>query len=488
MSEEYDFDFFVIGGGSGGLAASKAAAALGARVGLADFIQPSPAGTTWGLGGTCVNVGCIPKKLLHIAAQRAEVLREAELFGLAESKPEIVQANWEKVISNINMYIRKLNWKYKADLRDNRVKYYNSFATFEDKNTLLLTDKKGGTERVTSKQILIACGGRPSLGNYPGAEECCISSDDIFWRKTPPGRTLVVGASYIALECAGFIAGLGFDVTVMVRSVLLRGFDSDISDKIGASMERRGVKFEKGMVPSRFEKNLDNGRVRVWGPNNSELYGEFDTVLMAIGRSGFAGRLNLDAAGVDWNSSNGKIRIVKNMEDETNVRGVYALGDVVEGRAELTPPAIFAGKLLAERLFGGSHQVMDYNLVPTTIFTPVEYGCVGLSEEEAPAGCVVYHRFFQPLDESLSLDAPEDECYIKVITEPVDGRVVGVHYLGPHAGEVIQGLAVAVKKGITKTDLDNTVGIHPTNAEWFVSLSLTSVKEDGVELTAGGGC
>merc|ERR1719387_3428000 len=166
------------------------------------------------------------------------------------------------MISNVNNYIKGINWNYKTELRSKKVKYYNKFATFADPHTLALDDGKGGEpKKVTAKYIMIATGGRPNLGGYPGAEECCISSDDIFWMKKPPGKTLVVGASYIALECAGFLATLGFDTTVMVRSILLRGFDQDMAKRIGAYMERHGVKFERGMVPERFEK-CDNGKVR----------------------------------------------------------------------------------------------------------------------------------------------------------------------------------------------------------------------------------
>jgi thioredoxin/glutathione reductase (selenoprotein) len=490
---QYDFDFFVIGGGSGGLAAAKAAATLGAKTGLADFVKPSPAGTSYGLGGTCVNVGCIPKKLLHIAAHRLEVIKEASEFGLASSSSETeARANWEKLIQSVNMYIRKLNWNYKTELRDNQVTYYNAFAKFIDKHTLELTNKAGEVQRVSAKYILIACGGRPSLGGYPGAEENCISSDDIFWKKSAPGSTLVVGASYIALESAGFLNGLGFQTTVMVRSILLRGFDQDVAGMIGKSMERMGVKFEWGLTPSRFEKNPETGKVKVFVPGENgqgALFGEFDTVLMAVGRNGCAKQLNLEAAGVMYKQTNGKI--YASNDDRTNVDNIFALGDVVDGRMELTPPAIMAGKLLAERLFAFATQQMDYNNIPTTVFTPVEYGCVGLSEDQAKATvpyATVYHRYFKPLEHNLLHDRPDDECYMKVITEPKEGRIVGMHYLGPNAGEVIQGFAAAIKAGVTKEHLDSTIGIHPTSAEWFVQGNLNTVKQEGAELTTGGGC
>jgi len=201
----YDYDLFVIGGGSGGMAASKKASDLGAKVAVADFVKPSPAGTTWGLGGTCVNVGCIPKKLMHHAALFRESMADAHGLGWDTRASH----SWEEMVTKVNSYIKSLNWGSKTELRSKNVTYFNSFATFEDAHTLKLDNGKGKVEKVTAKYILIACGGRPNLGGYPGVEECCISSDDIFWKKKAPGKTLVVGASYIALECAGFLAAFG---------------------------------------------------------------------------------------------------------------------------------------------------------------------------------------------------------------------------------------------------------------------------------------
>ncbi|KAF4670783.1 thioredoxin reductase [Perkinsus olseni] len=489
----YDWDLFVIGGGSGGLAASKTAAALGARVAVADFVKPSPQGTTWGLGGTCVNVGCIPKKLFHMSAQTAET--EASLRCCDRLLVVTASHNWDAMIRNVTTYISSLNWGYKSELRSNNVKYYNSFATFIDKNTLKLTDKRGREVIVTARYILIATGGRPNLGGYPGAEECCISSDDIFRRSTPPGKTLVVGASYIALESAGFIAGFGYDTTVMVRSILLRGFDQDMAERIGKYMENHGTKFAREMVPTKFERTED-GKVRVYAKGASDIsdddgteFGVFDTVLMAVGRTGCAGWLSLDNAGVHYDAGKGKIPVDK--EEKTNIDNIYAIGDVVEGMLELTPVAIQSGKMLAERLFGGASKLMDYHNVPTTVFTPIEYASVGMSEENARDqygdDLIVYHSFFKPLLWALNKERGDADCYMKVICENKgDRKVVGVHILGPDAGEMIQGLAVAMKAGCTKAHLDDTVGIHPTCAETFTTL--TQIKEDGQDAAVGGSC
>jgi thioredoxin reductase (NADPH) len=483
---DYDFDYFVIGGGSGGLASAKKAASLGAKVAVADFVKPSPAGTTWGLGGTCVNVGCIPKKLMHTSSLFRET--QADMHGLGwESK---TSHSWEKMVGEVNGYIKGLNYGAKGELRDAKIKYYNKFAKFAGPNTIELEDKKGAKEQVTAKNILIACGGRPNLGGYPGAEECCISSDDIFWRKNPPGKTLVVGASYIALETAGFVAGFGFDTTVMVRSILLRGFDQDIATKIGDYMEKKGIKFVRQTVPSKFEKTAD-GKTKVFVDDKE--FGVYDTVFIAIGRTGCAGWLNLEAAGVPYDAKTGKVKA--NEDDSTSVPHIYAVGDVLEGLPELTPVAIQAGRLLANRLYGSKNKRnMDYADIATTVFTPIEYGAVGLTEDDAKKkfgdNMVVYHMLNKPLSWGLNSEREDDYGFFKVICDKSqDEKVVGIHLLGPDAGEVTQGLALAMKAGITKDDFDNCVGIHPTFAEGLTTMyKETTLKKEGEEVSKPKSC
>jgi len=478
----YDYDLFVIGGGSGGLAAAKQASDLGAKVAVADFVKPSPAGTTWGLGGTCVNVGCIPKKLMHISALYREIQGDAHGIGWETKSSH----SWENMLQSVNNYIKSLNWGSKTDLRTKGVKYYNSYATFKDAHTIDLDNGKGKLETATAKYILIACGGRPTYGDVPGTKECCVSSDDIFWMKKAPGKTLVVGASYIALECAGFLAGFGFDVTVMVRSILLRGFDQDIAGMIGDYMESHGVKFAKEMVPSKFEK-MPNGQVKVYVKDAE--YGVYDTVLMAIGRTGCAGLLNLEAAGVPYNK-NGKVTC--NDNDQTCVPHIYAIGDVIEGKPELTPVAIQAGKLLCKRLFSGSTKKMDYMDVATAVFTPLEYGCVGYSEDEAKTKLgkdriKVYHATAQPLEWNLNHERKNDMGYMKLVCDVNEKeKVIGIHITGPNAGEIIQGLAVAIRCGVTKEHFDDCVGIHPTYAESYTTM--TELKVEGAALPTKGGC
>ncbi|CAD7968010.1 unnamed protein product [Amoebophrya sp. A120] len=478
----YDYDLFVVGGGSGGLAAAKKAGEMGKKTAVADFVEPSPAGTSWGLGGTCLNVGCIPKKLCHFAAQAPEFQQDFAALGWEFH----AMHSWDAMITNIDNYIKGSNWGNKTDLRTKDVKYYNKHATFVDAHTLQLRDKKGNLEQVTADKIMVAVGGRPNMGGYPGVEECCISSDDIFWRSKPPGKTLVVGASYIALECAGFLASLGFDTTVMVRSILLRGFDRDMADRIGSYMEDHGVKFARGMIPSKFEKTED-GRTRVFV--NDKEFGDYDTVLMAIGRQGLAAKLNLEAAGVKYDPKNGKIFV--DDADTTNVPNITAIGDIAHGRLELTPVAIQSGKFLVNRLFGGSSKLMDYTNVATTVFTPLEFGTVGLSEDDAlekygKSGIEVYHGYQHPLEWRCNHDRSKTACYMKMVCDVSNDKVLGLHVLGPNAGEMIQGFAVAIKCGVTRDIINETVGIHPTVVEKVCDL--TEIKKEGVALDGPANC
>jgi len=333
-----------------------------------------------------------------------------------------------------------------------------------------------------------------------------LCSDDLFSLEKPPGKTLVIGASYVALECAGFITHLGMDCTVMMRSIPLRGFDQQCSNLIVDYMEgvatgaqgappepvkeegRHTTAFLKGFVVDSVEAQADGKKKVTWKPTKGDGSGGsdvYDTILYAIGRDACTGGLTLPKAGVVA-ESNGKMKVTC---EQTNVPHIYAIGDVIYGQLELTPVAIQAGRLLMRRIYNGSHMQMDYDQVPTTVFTPIEYGCVGLAEEDAIKeygleNIEVFHQSFTPLEWTVP-HKQENACYMKMICNKLDSmRVIGYHILSPNCGEIMQGVGVAVKCGATKEDFDNTVGIHPTCAEDITTLSIT--KASGASAAAGG--
>jgi len=483
-----DYDVVCVGGGSGGLAFASEAAKLGVRVALLDFVKPTPHGTKWGLGGCCVCVGCIPKKLMHTAALLGEALEDAPDFGWAATGPRPAN-DWAVLREHVQDHIRSLNFGYRVKMREDGVTYLNKLGRFTGPNELECTDKKGRTSTIRAPRFVVAVGGRPTPLSCPGGE-LAISSDDLFSLEASPGRTCVVGAGYVALECAGFLAGLGLEVTVLVRSVPLRAFDRDCADRVAAHLESRGVRILRGVQPASIERSAASGALAVAFTDGGR--GEFDTVLAAIGRTADTAQLGLGALpGVEVNASNGKVAAP--VGEQTGAPHVYAIGDVVDGRPELTPVAIQAGRLLARRLFAGETAAMDYHLVPTTVFTPLEMGTVGLSEDEALArfgedGVDVYLSEFAALEWSLSERRKDHPAYAKVVVRrgggAEDGRVLGLHFVGPSAGEVIQGFAVALRLGATIADLQDTVGIHPTIAEEFTLLKVTRRSGESAAKTA----
>lgn len=499
VSPSFEYDLVVIGGGSGGMAAAKKAASYGKRVALFDFVKPSPQGTKWGLGGTCVNVGCIPKKLFHYSGLLGHAFHDARQLGW--KLPDGPGHDWGALRQTVLMYIKSLNFAYKKGLKANNVKYINAAASFTSKNSVTY-NLKGETCSLTAEHVVIATGGRPYLPPIKGIEHA-ITSDDIFQLKTSPGKTLCVGGGYIAVECAGFLKELGLEVSVSVRSMLLRGFDRQCADKIGATMHDLGVRFLYGTTPKELAR-MDNGQIQVTfarGGDEGDLVEVYDTVLYATGREADTKGLALDKAGVVVNAK-GKF---ETQNEQTNVANIYAVGDVLEGKPELTPVAIQAGELLASRLYGDSKEVMDYELVPTAVFTPYEYGTCGISEEAAEerygkANIETYlfefstlefsavHRKKHPSRYADEMDADmTTPCLSKLVCLKTDNeRVLGFHFIGPNAGEICQGYALAMHCGVTKKQFDKVVGIHPTDAESFTAMSIT--RASGESFVAAGGC
>ncbi len=504
----YDYDLVVIGGGSGGLACSKEAQKLGARVAVLDYVKPSPHGSTWGLGGTCVNVGCIPKKLMHISATLGEHIKDSVGYGWS-SNADSVHCEWSRLRDSIHDHIKSLNFGYRVQLREAGVTYINSLGRFIGPHALECVDGKGKVKVITGARFVLATGGRPTPLDIPGGE-LAITSDDIFTLSGAPGKTCIVGGGYVACECAGFLAGLAAgDVTLLARSTPLRTFDQDIVKCVVDYMtQKSGVKVLSQAMPLSITRNATTGRLTVRYQHSDSVEvveEEFDTVLAAIGRTPDLTGLNLSALGsaVAVHAQSNKLFC---QAEQTSVPHVYAVGDIVHDAPELTPVAIQAGKLLARRLYGeqaesvgsgldknkdkaGGSVYMDYTTIATAVFTPLELGTVGLTEEQAAArfgaeAVESYLSSFQPLEWTLSEQHDGLSCLAKVIMCKEDGMVLGMHMAAPNAGEVIQGYALALKKGLGYRELLDSVGIHPTIGEEFCSV--TVAKSSGSSAAKAG--
>jgi glutathione reductase (NADPH) len=448
MPEKYDL--VVIGGGSGGIAAALRAAEYGAKVVLAESGR---------LGGTCVNVGCVPKKIMWNAAELGSALQDARDYGF---EVESAGVDWRVLKAKRDAYIERLNGIYAANLAKRNIELVRGRASFHDAHTVS-ADKR----LLRADHIFIATGGRPRLPLIPGAE-LGISSDGFFELTERPERVAVVGSSYIAIELAGILAGLGTQTALVLRGdTALKSFDALLGESALLMLRDAGVEIVLSAIPAELRRA---GAALELRSLDGRTLGPFDCVIWAIGRGAEVGKLALERAGVRLDVQgfvgNDKYQV-------TNVPGIYAIGDV-SGRAQLTPVAIAAGRRLSDRLFGGqAGRHLDYENIPTVIFGRPPLGTVGLSEKAAAERygadkLTVYRSSFVPLYNALT--SAKGRSHMKLVTTGSEQRIVGLHVAGQGADEMLQGFAVAVRMGATKKDLDDTVAIHPTSAEELVTM------------------
>ncbi|MCH7820448.1 MAG: glutathione-disulfide reductase [Proteobacteria bacterium] len=447
MDDQYDV--LVIGGGSGGIAHARRAAEYGARVAV---VEHGP------LGGTCVNVGCVPKKVTWYMASLAYHFRHAADYGFSV----VVDGHdWATLKLRRDAYVSRLNKIYEGSLDSSGVDYLVGTACFVDAHTVAV-----GNKRYSAERLVIATGGRPIVPDVPGAEHG-ITSDGFFALTERPARVLIIGSGYIAVEFAGMFNALGTATQVAVRKDgLVRSFDTMLGRELRVAMQKDGIEIQTGAVPSSIEATNDGLVLQTEG---GRTIGPVDCVIWAVGREPNTAGLGLDKAGVAMDSR-GFVAVDK--FQQTNVEHIAALGDVT-GRQALTPVAIAAGRRLADRLYGGMmERHLDYETIPTVIFSHPPMGTVGMTEDEARDehgdAVKIYTTKFAAMYYALGENKPQTA--MKLITVGDDERVVGCHVIGDGAEEMMQGFAVAIRMGATKSDFDDTVAIHPTSAEELVTM------------------
>lgn len=445
---EYDFDLFVIGAGSGGVRASRMAASFGARVAVAEELY---------LGGTCVNVGCVPKKLFAYAAHFAEDFTDARGYGWDLSGSTF---NWQRLVENKNTEITRLNGIYHNMLTGAGVTLVNGRARLLDAHRVAVGDKTFSAER-----ILIATGGWPFVPEFPGREHV-ITSNEVFYLDTLPQRCVVVGGGYIAIEFASIFHGLGCATTMLYRGEqFLRGFDQGLRDHMVVTLQNKGLDLQFNINVEKIDKQPD-GTLLISMSNGETL--ETDLVLYATGR-----RPKLDGLGLENTSVklDDKGFIAVDKEYQTDDPSIFAIGDVTN-TVQLTPVALAEGMALARRLYRPEeYRPVDYDDLATAVFCIPNIATLGLTEEQARAKGFkldVFESRFRPMRNTLA--GNPEQSFMKLLVDQNDDRVLGVHMVGPDAGELIQGLAVALKAGATKAVFDATLGIHPTAAEEFVTM------------------
>jgi len=442
----YDYDLFVIGAGSGGVAASRRAAAHGAKAGIAEDSR---------VGGTCVIRGCVPKKLLTYAAHYAADFEDAAAYGWSVGRAEF---DWPTLIANKDKEIDRLNGIYIRMLKTAGVALHEARATMIDAHTLEV-----GGKRVTAETILIATGARPVKPPLPGAD-LAITSNEAFQLPALPKRVVMVGGGYIAVEFAGIFAGLGAKVTQLYRGEqILRGFDRDIRDTLAEEMRKSGVDLHVKTDVTRIEKK--DGALSLALTTGESV--EVDCVMMATGRKPNTAQIGLEAAGVALGAEGA---VAVDDWSRTSVANVYAIGDVTN-RMALTPVAINEGRAFADTLYGKTPRKMSYETVPTAVFSNPPVGTVGLTEEAARRryGAVdVYKANFRPMKHTLT--GRQEKTMMKLVVDPKTDKVLGAHMVGADAPEIIQGVAIGLVCGATKAQFDATVAIHPSAAEEFVTM------------------
>ncbi len=459
----HDFDLFVIGGGSGGVRAARMAATRGVRVGMAESGR---------MGGTCVNVGCIPKKLYSYGAHYAEAFEEARGYGWQMAHAPAL--DWQVLKANRAKEITRLNGIYEGLMVNAGVQRLQGHGRIVDAHTVEVTGDDGQATRHTARHILIATGGTPFVPAIEG-RELAVTSDDMFDLPVFPQRLVVVGGGYIGCEMASIFHGLGAQTTLLYRGEqILRGFDDEVRAFAADELRKAGVDVRVGCDVARIEAGTGDTR-RVVLANGSVL--DADVVLYATGRRPNVDGLGLSDVGVQQ-ADNGTIVVDEHFA--TSVPGIFALGDVTGGM-ELTPVALAEAMALVDHLFGPAPgkvaRTMDYDNIPTAVFTHPPIGTVGLTEAQARerfSDIQVFRSDFKPLKHTLS--GRGERTLVKLIVDTASDRVVGLHMVGADAGEIVQGFAVALKCGATKAQFDATIGIHPTSAEEFVTLREVSRK------------
>lgn len=443
---KYNYDLFTIGAGSGGVRASRVSASYGAKVAIAEERY---------LGGTCVNVGCIPKKLLVYAAHFSEDFEDAAGFGWTVGERHVA---WAKLISNKNAEIERLNLVYRRLLEEAGITIMHGHAQILDPHTVVVNEK-----RYTAEYILLATGAWPVVPEIPGAE-FAITSNEAFYLPALPQSVIIVGGGYVGVEFASIFHGLGVRVTQLHRGTLfLRGFDDDVREALAVEMRKKGINLRFNGQVEKIEKMKDGIRATLTGG----IALEADQIMFATGRSPNTRGIGLENAGVQTNA---KGAVVVDDYSRSTVPSICAIGDCTD-RRNLTPVAIAEGRAVAETLFSKNPMKPNYANVPSAVFSQPSIGMVGLTEKEARerySKVDVYKTTFRPLKHTLT--GRDELTTMKLIVDQATDRVLGCHMVGPEAGEIIQGLAVALNCGATKAQFDATIGIHPTAAEEFVTM------------------